>query len=105
MLWNAPARLAQNQPVLTASPSPVTSAANSLFTFMAQRFVASFNILDCGGLLGVPDPVTFTQDANGVAVSATIDLNLVEKQKRKLSRFAASDQAAEANDNAAESME
>ncbi len=105
MLWFAPARLAQNQPALTASPSPVTSAANSLFTFMAQRFVASFNILDCGGLLGVSDPVSFTQDANGVAVSAAVDLNLVAKQKRKLVRFAKSDQAAEADDNAAESME
>jgi len=105
MLLIAPSRLAQNQSALTASPSPVTTAANSLFTFMAQRFVATFGILDCGGLLGLADPVSFTQDANGVAVSAAIDLNLVEKEKRKLKRFEASDNAAEAKDEAAEAMD
>ncbi|HUO15472.1 MAG TPA: hypothetical protein VMX38_10840 [Verrucomicrobiae bacterium] len=105
MLWTAPPRLAQNQANLTASPSPVSSAANSLFTFMAQRFVASFNILDCGGLLGVADPISFTADANGVAVSATIDLNLLEKEQKQLQHFQANDEAAEAADQAAESME
>jgi len=105
MLWTAPARLAQNQPALTAAPSPVTSAANSLFTFMAQRFVASFDILDCGGLLGVADPVSFSQDANGVATGATVDMRLVEKERRKLSRFELRDRAAEFAEEAAESME
>ncbi len=105
MLWIAPARLVKNQPALTASPSPVTSVANSLFTFMAQRFVASFNILNCGGLLGVADPISFTQDADGVAVSATINLNLVEKEKKRLGRFESSDRAAEAQDVVEESTE
>lgn len=105
MLWIAPARMAKNQPALTAYPSPVTSVANSLFTFMAQRFVASFNILNCGGLLGVADPISFTQDADGVAVNATINLKLLEKEKNKLGKFESSDQAAEAQDSAAESTE
>jgi hypothetical protein len=105
MLWTAPARLAENRAALKAGPSPVASAANSLFTFMAQRFVASFNILDCGGLLGVADPVSFKQDANGVAVSATIDLNLLEREKRKLARFEAGDKAAETRDESVESTE
>jgi hypothetical protein len=104
MLAMAPIRLSRNQAVLTAAPTPVASAANSLFTFMAQRFVASFNILDCGGLLNVTDPVSFTQDANGVAVSATIDLKLLEKEKQKLSRFELSDLAADADDEAAEEI-
>jgi hypothetical protein len=104
MLRLAPIRLLRNQAALTAAPSPVTSAANSLFTFMAQRFVASFNILDCGGLLDVTDPVSFTQDVNGVAVGATIDLKLLEKQRRRFSRFELSDQAAEANEEAAEEI-
>ena len=105
MLWIAPPRLAKNQPALTAYPSPVTSVANSLFTFMAQRFVASFNILNCGGLLGVSDPISFTQDADGVAVSATINLKLLEKEKARLGRFASGDEAAESQDAAAESTE
>ena len=95
----------KNQPALTASPSPVTSVANSLFTFMAQRFVASFDILDCGGLLGVADPISFTQDADGVAVSATINLKLLDKEKKKLGRFESSDQAAEIKDAVEESTE
>lgn len=105
MLEIAPPRLAKNQPALTASPSPVTTVANSLFTFMAQRFVASFNILDCGGLLGVDDPISFTQDADGVAVSVKINLKLLEKEKKKLSRFESSDRAAEAHDGLEESTE
>jgi hypothetical protein len=104
MLAMAPIRLSRNQAVLTAAPTPVATAANSLFTFMAQRFVASFNILDCGGLLNVTDPVSFTQDANGVAVTATIDLKLLEKEKQKLSRFELSDLAADADDEAAEEI-
>jgi hypothetical protein len=104
MLAAAPIRLLRNQAVLTAAPTPVPTAANSLFTFMAQRFVASFNILDCGGLLNVPDPVSFTQDGNGVAISATIDLKLLEKQKQKFSRFELSDLAADADDEAAEAI-
>ena len=105
MLWIAPPRLVKNQPGLTAYPSPVTSVANSLFTFMAQRFVASFNILNCGGLLGVADPISFTQDADGVAVSATVNLKLLEKEKKKLGKFGSGDGAAEARDAAAESTE
>ena len=67
-----PDRLLLNEAVLTASPSPVPAAGNSLFTFLAQRFVASYQILGCAGLINKPDPVTVTTDANGVAVSATI---------------------------------
>lgn len=105
MLWIAPARLVKNQPALMAYPSPVTSVASSLFTFMAQRFVASFNILNCGGLLGVADPISFTQDADGVAVSAAINLKLLEKEKKRLGSFESRDEAAEAQDSAAESTE
>jgi hypothetical protein len=63
------ARLTQ----LAASPDP--AVANTLFTFLAQRFVTSFeaNGLNCAKLLGVPDPVSVQTDDNGVAVSATIN--------------------------------
>lgn len=67
----APDRLLLDQTVLTASPSPVPDAGNSLFTFLAQRFVATYEILGCADLLHKPDPVTVTTDAQGVAVSAT----------------------------------
>jgi hypothetical protein len=49
--------------------------ANTLFTFLAQRFVTSFenNGLNCTQVLGQPDPVTVKTDGNGVAIDATIN--------------------------------
>ena len=73
MLNIAPPRLLANQTALTAAPSPVPADGNNLFTFLAQRFVGSFDILGCGTLLNVADPVSFTADANGTAVSAAIN--------------------------------
>ena len=105
MLQIAPLRLWRNRAVLLGNPSPVPTAANSMFTFMAQRFVASFNILDCGGLLNVDDPVSFAQDASGVAVSATIDLDLLKKEREKLAFFEQRDRASEAADEAAEALQ
>jgi len=69
----APPRLLANQAALTVAPSPVPADGNNLFTFLAQRFVGSFDILGCGTLLNVQDPVSFTSDANGTAISATIN--------------------------------
>lgn len=69
----APPRLAANQAALVAAASPVPADGSNLFTFLAQRFVGSFDILGCGALLHVPDPVAVTRDANGVATSATIN--------------------------------
>ncbi|MGA8762430.1 MAG: hypothetical protein WB562_06030 [Candidatus Sulfotelmatobacter sp.] len=105
MLKIAPDRLLLNQVLLTGKPSPVAAAANSMFTFMAQRFAASYDILDCSGLLDVPDPVSVTLDADGVAVSATINLPSYQKSLRKLARFDAQDEAADEADKAAEATE
>jgi len=56
--------------------SPAPAMANNLFTFLAQRFVTSFeaNGLNCTKLLNVQDPVTVQTDGNGVATSATINV-------------------------------
>lgn len=105
MLRIAPDRLLRDQTLLLAGPSPVAEAANSLFTFMAQRFVASYNILGCAILVDIPDPVSFTQDANGVATSATIDVPNYERYKRKLDRYKSEDDAADEADSAAEAAE
>lgn len=105
MLQVAPERLLLDQALLLASPSPVADEANSMFTFMAQRFVASYDILDCSGLLDVPDPISVTVDSNGVAISATIDLPLDTRSMKNLARFKSQDDAADAADKAAELME
>ena len=93
MLRTAPQRLLRNQQALLAGPSPVASTANSLYTFMTQRFVASYEILDCNGLTEIPDPISVTVDANGVATSATINLPFQRKHQEILDRYQAHDDA------------
>ncbi len=73
ILRTAPARMALDQAMLTAVASPDPAAANSLFTFMAQRLVTSYQILTCATLIKQTLPVTTTTNAAGVTVSATID--------------------------------
>ncbi len=70
-----PQRIKLDQGFTQGAASPVPTVGNSLFTFLAQRFVTSYgpNGLNCMQLLGQPDPVTVTTDANGIAVAATIN--------------------------------
>lgn len=50
------------------------AAANSLFTFLANRLNATLGAggLNCVGLLNIQNPVTLTTDGNGVVTAATI---------------------------------
>lgn len=70
-------RLLLDAPMTLHAPSLDPAAGNSLFTFLAQRFVTTYGAaapgLNCQALLNQPDPVQVTTDANGVAISATID--------------------------------
>jgi hypothetical protein len=70
-----PARMQKDMQFTMNRPSPDAAAANSLFTFLAQRFVATYgpNGLNCMALLNKPDPITVTTDGNGVATAATIN--------------------------------
>ncbi len=95
MLRIAPARLLLDQASLLAGPSPVAGASN-LFTFLAQRFAASYDILGCADLVKLPDPVTVTQDAGGFASSATISLPIYNRCKRYLAPYQRQDDAANA---------
>ncbi len=65
-----PARLALDRSLLAAQNSPFPLMANSLFTFMAQRYVASYALLGCEVLLKMPVNVTLMTDA-GVVIDAT----------------------------------
>src|SRR5712691_2452927 len=60
----------------TGRPSPDPAVANSLFTFLAQRFVFTYekNGLNCKQLLHKPDPVKVQTDDNGVTIAATINI-------------------------------
>ena len=53
-----------------AGPSPDPGAANSLFTFLAQRLQGSFDNLGCGKLLHMANPVHVTTNKAGVVVDA-----------------------------------
>jgi hypothetical protein len=74
----APARLLADAQFTQAAPTVDPAAANTLFTFLAQRFVFSYEQpvgkgLNCLARLKQPDPVVVQTDANGVAISATIN--------------------------------
>jgi hypothetical protein len=65
--------LIRDKTQLLGIPSPLPDVANNLFTFMAQRYVASYQILGCAALLGKPVNVTLTTDANGVVIDAQVN--------------------------------
>src|SRR2546430_9236104 len=75
LLAIAPQRLILDARFTKALASPDPAAANTLFTFLAQRFVTSYeaNGLNCMKLLGQPDPITVKTDGNGVAINASIN--------------------------------
>jgi hypothetical protein len=75
LLAIGPQRLMLDARFTKASPSPDSGVANTLFTFLAQRFVFSYeaNGLNCTKFLGQPDPITVKTDGNGVAIDATIN--------------------------------
>jgi hypothetical protein len=103
MLRIAPARLLLDKALLQG-PSPVADDADSLFNFLAQRFVASYDILGCGDLTSVADPISVTTDVNGVAISARI--SPPDRCRRYLKPYELQDNNAEADDaNAAVATE
>jgi hypothetical protein len=84
LLAIGPARIQLDMQFTQGQNSPDPAAANTLFTFLAQRFVASYgaNGLNCVGLLNMPDPVAVTTDGNGVAISATFNAGNTDTQSQ-----------------------
>jgi hypothetical protein len=66
-------RIALDAPMTVQMATPDAATGNTLFTFLAQRFVGSYMMLNCQQLLGKPDPMATMLDNNGVAISATLD--------------------------------
>ncbi len=66
-------RIVLDAPLTAQAASPDTGAATTLFTFLAQRFAASYTNLGCQKLLNAPSPIQVTVDGNGVATSATFN--------------------------------
>jgi len=104
MLRIAPARMLQDQAWLmpdathpTRGLSPDPAAADTLFHFLAQRFVASYDILGCASLLNLPDPISVTTDAQGVTIGASIAMSVITRARQ---RFASSEQSDRSCDDA-----
>lgn len=75
LLAIAPQRLMLDARFTKAQPSVDPAAANTLFTFLAQRFVFTFENtgLNCTKILGQADPITLKTAGNGVVIDATIN--------------------------------
>jgi hypothetical protein len=67
-------KMVLDQKLETNFPPLAPTAANNTFTFLAQRWVASWQLLGCQSLINIAAPITLTTDANtGVVTAATID--------------------------------
>jgi hypothetical protein len=64
--------VAANEKLLTAGPSPVPTAGDSLYTFLAGRLQGSFDNLNCANF-GLHDPVSMSTNGAGAVDQATIN--------------------------------
>lgn len=67
------ARMVLDAPLTAKATTPDPATGDTLFTFLAQRYADSYTNLNCQDLLGKPSPIATTQNADGVAVSATFN--------------------------------
>lgn len=67
------ARIASDAPLTVKGATPDPATGNTLFTFLAQRYVNSYTNLNCQNLLGSPSPIATVQNNNGAAISATFN--------------------------------
>jgi hypothetical protein len=70
----APEKLAKDEAFFRAAPSPKADVANSLFTFLAARFVGADEVLQCSTKLGTKNPITITNNGEDVTTDAMINL-------------------------------
>jgi hypothetical protein len=64
--------VAANQSLLETGPSPVPTAGDNLYTFLASRLAGSFDDLNCKNF-GLAQPVTMVNDGAGAVTQATIN--------------------------------
>jgi hypothetical protein len=70
----APAKIAQNEALFKAAPTPKATVANSLYTFLAARFVGADEVLQCSAKLGTKNPITLVNNGADVTTDAKINL-------------------------------
>ena len=91
-------KLALDQKLEMNFPSLAPAAANNTFTFLAQRFVASWTLLNCPQLININPPITLTTDPNtGVVTAATIDTKTLNADIESIAGSLDADNAIYAN--------
>jgi hypothetical protein len=76
------ARIVADAPFTVNAQTPDAGVGDTLFTFLAQRFVNAYgpDNLKCDQLLGQPSPIATTQNGDGVAISVTFNGEPVNTQ-------------------------
>jgi hypothetical protein len=97
-----PNRALANQNALSAFASPDAGAANNLFNFLGQRFVATYQLLNCQTLINQANPVSVTVDNNMVAISTTVNQSALQQILQQIAPQQAED---DAKDGAARSRQ
>jgi hypothetical protein len=90
-----PQRLTANQAALSNFKSPDAGAANSLFTFLGQRFVATYQLLNCAALINQANPVSVTL-TGAVATAVNINTGALNQAVQALAASQAEDNAKDA---------
>jgi choice-of-anchor A domain-containing protein len=101
LLRIGPARLFNptTQNLLTNAASLAPAVATNLFSFLMQRYVAAYGLLNCETLTGFADPVTTIMDGNGVFTGATLNAAAYAQIQQKLQTLQAQDFAEDSSAN------
>jgi hypothetical protein len=65
-----PPKLLLDKPYLVVAATPAPAVGDSLFTFLAGRYVAAYSILGCQTLLNQPVNLILTVNGDGVVTNA-----------------------------------
>jgi len=91
-------KMVLDQKLETNFPPIAAAAANNTFTFLAQRFVASWQLLNCQALINITPPITLTTDPNtGVVTAAKINTATLSSQIQSIAGSLDSDNAIYSN--------
>jgi hypothetical protein len=91
-------KMVLDQQLETNFASIAPAAANNTFTFLAQRFVASWQLLNCDSLINITPPITLTTNATtGVVTAAKINTSTLSSQIQSIAGSLDSDNALYSN--------
>ncbi|MBV8804358.1 MAG: choice-of-anchor A family protein, partial [Sinobacteraceae bacterium] len=101
LLRIAPTRLfnPQTQALLTNAASLAPAVATNLFSFLGQRLVAAYGLLNCQQLTGFTFPVATTADGNGVFTGGTLNAAAYAQIQQQLQTTQAQDFATDSSAN------